>query len=242
MWSEKRACAARPPRPRSMAVVNCSRADARSARDRRRSSAGVSSRMLAPAMVSREKAPAVKPSICQETRSSGARVPVARAGGGGGPTPRSVDPRRRVRADQPSARRVRSRGRLRCRARRCRGLRSPRPSTRMPKVDLSAAQNTRRRRRRRADRADADELRASAAPRRRRRTGRLAVGRGRTHESANSPTQIVPNMPPTRWTDRAPTGSSSLILSNNRTEKTTSTPAMRPMMSGGHARRRRTRR
>ena len=31
MWSEKRACAARPPRPRSMAVVNCSRAAAMSA-------------------------------------------------------------------------------------------------------------------------------------------------------------------------------------------------------------------
>src|SRR5688572_21197344 len=48
---------------------------------------------------------------------------------------------------------------------------------------------------------------------------------------ANSPTQIVPNMPQTRWTQRAPTGSSSRSLSNISTLKTTSAPAAVPMIA-----------
>ena len=56
-----------------------------------------------------------------------------------------------------------------------------------------------------------------------------AAAAGQTVGSANSPTHSVPKMPFTRWTDVAPTGSSSFILSKKSTANTTSTPAMRPM-------------
>ena len=41
----------------------------------------------------------------------------------------------------------------------------------------------------------------------------------------------VPQAPHTPCTDMAPTGSSTLILSKKRTEKTTTTPAMNPVSS-----------
>src|SRR5882672_2706334 len=47
----------------------------------------------------------------------------------------------------------------------------------------------------------------------------------------NRPTQIVPNTPFARCTERAPTGSSSFSLSNMRTANTTSTPATEPMIT-----------
>ena len=46
---------------------------------------------------------------------------------------------------------------------------------------------------------------------------------------ANKPTQIVPNTPLTRCTDKAPTGSSNLNLSNIITATTTSAPAIKPI-------------
>src|SRR5690606_23137339 len=45
------------------------------------------------------------------------------------------------------------------------------------------------------------------------------------------PTAKVPQMPHTRWTEVAPTGSSILILSNMMTEATTNMPAAKPMMT-----------
>src|SRR5688572_7344531 len=52
-----------------------------------------------------------------------------------------------------------------------------------------------------------------------------------TAGEANSPTQIVPNTPPTRWTESAPTGSSTLNLSQQRTDSTTRPPATAPMIA-----------
>src|SRR3990172_2081107 len=48
---------------------------------------------------------------------------------------------------------------------------------------------------------------------------------------ASRPSIKVPKTPHMRWTEMAPTGSSTLIRSKKRTERTTKTPAPRPMMS-----------
>ena len=47
---------------------------------------------------------------------------------------------------------------------------------------------------------------------------------------ANRPMHTVPNTPQHRWTEVAPTGSSTWTLSKNSTAKTTSTPAAAPMI------------
>ena len=46
---------------------------------------------------------------------------------------------------------------------------------------------------------------------------------------ANRPIHRVPNTPQHRWTEVAPTGSSTWMRSKNSTAKTTSTPARAPM-------------
>src|SRR3989338_2949584 len=48
--------------------------------------------------------------------------------------------------------------------------------------------------------------------------------------SEKRPTAKVPQIPFTKCTERAPTGSSILILSKDRTEKTTKTPAIAPIV------------
>jgi hypothetical protein len=47
----------------------------------------------------------------------------------------------------------------------------------------------------------------------------------------NSPTASVPQIPHTKCTEIAPTGSSIRILSKNMTDNTTNTPAINPMIA-----------
>src|SRR3989338_3645510 len=59
----------------------------------------------------------------------------------------------------------------------------------------------------------------------------LPVVFGLTQSSAKRPTKIVPRIPQTRWTEVAPTGSSTPTLSKQITAGTTTAPAMSPMIA-----------
>src|SRR5437870_6491845 len=62
------------------------------------------------------------------------------------------------------------------------------------------------------------------------RPGFAAAAAGQTVGFANNPKQSVPNTPFTKWTEVAPTGSSTWTRSKKNTARTTRIPAMTPMM------------